>query len=277
MGAAAAPLIGSGISAGAGLLGGGKAAHAQQQQGNAAAGMYNAETQAIQQLMSEYFKQAPQFFSGISDLQNQYKDFNTQLDNFPTLQRAHIQDFGNNLAASNQSLIGTLRSGMGGFANPNAVLTDLNARNNDSNARTVESLYGQMAGEDLSALGLREGSMSQQGSLLSELGSFITAPLASSLGGLQSMGNTYANGAASYGNPWESAISGVGSFISKLGPRSGSAQPGIGALQSQPHDGWSTYTPSYPSTNQTPTGIGLPQNNTPGGLMGSNYQMGPMP
>lgn len=229
MGAAALPLIGSGISAGAGLLGAGKAASAQNQDNQAAAGMYSAEEQAIKQLLGNYFQMAPDVEHGLL--------------NFPkTLmhqQQGLIQELGNQMGSANQSLLQSFRGELGGVANPGAVLGGMARGNAQSQAQAVQgmqaNMQSMMGGEELGAL--------------QDLGSFVTAPLASSLGGLQNMGNTYAGAAASYGNPWESALGGIGNLLSQFGMSSAGAAAPSASIVGPSNDG---IIPAIPSIGSQP-------------------------
>lgn len=242
MGAAAAPIIGSGISAGAGLLGAGKASHAQQQSNDAAAGLYNQEKQAIQQLLSNYFSVAP--------------TLEHDLLHFSDTQQPEIQQLSNTMGASDQSLLQSFRSQVGGVANPGALIGSLARDNRQNEMMNTQAMESNLVGQNLSAL--------------EALGSFVTAPMASSLGGLQSMGNTYANAAASGGNPWESAISGIGNFIGMLGPKSSSSQP-------QPSSGKlvSGGSDIYSGMNMPTIGWGQPGANTdPYSNVGSRFASG---
>lgn len=190
-----APVAAAGISTIGSLIGGKNAAKQQTQASNAASGLYSAEEQAIQQLLNNYFQQAP----GLEQ----------SLLNFPDQARKQgegiIQEFGNEMGAGDQSLINSFRSQLGGVANPGAVLLDMARGQSQNEAQTAQSMEANLT-NSLSGLDLQA---------LHEMASLISAPLASSLGGLNNIAGTYANSAAAGGNPWAPAISSIGDLLSK--------------------------------------------------------------
>ncbi len=162
-----APVIGAGISAGAGLLGAGKQAQQQQNASNAASQAFGAEEQLISQMMA----------------------------NEPAVSKAEIQGLGNQLGNMGKSVVSTLRAGMGnqaGMANPGLAL---------------QSALG----------GAMQTGMQDTQALESQLGEQRQALLGTALSGLGGIGSTYANAAGAGGNPFGSAIGGLGSFIGMLG------------------------------------------------------------
>lgn len=205
------PAAGAGISAIGGLLGGKNAAKAQDASSKAAAGLYSAEEQAIQQLLNNYFQMAP----GLEQ----------SLLNFPETARKQgeglITEFGNTLGAQDQSLINTFRSQLGGVANPGAVLLNAAQGQGENQARMGQGMEADLSSM-LSGLDLQS---------LQQMASLISAPLASSLGGLQNIGNTYAGAAAAGGNPWAGAISGIGNVLSNWPSSTGGGGSGVPASQ----------------------------------------------
>jgi len=205
------------LGAGGSLLGGMKGSSAQSQANQGVNAVAGTESNAINQLLQQYFGSAVPGLQGLTGALGSAGggpgNLISQLTNFSGLSPEQIAALVSSSMAGGQSAVNTFGTQEGGLANP--ALEQQKLVNQVTQQGAQEGVQLGSLASSQKASTLESGANLDIQGILSALGQ-QGAPLGSALGGLGGLQSLYSGAAQAQGNPWGSAISGIGSALSGL-------------------------------------------------------------